>query len=354
MKILDSFGLNSEFIIFTNHYSLFSRERQILPQTENINYKSNDRLKKRLLIIVKIVTSISIIYFLINFIEFDKIRAAIGKADFLLILFAILLLPLNLFWQFKKWELVCNSMLKVDGKRKILFSLFYGISGGIITPLQAGEYVTRAIPFKHSSFLKIAIATAVDKLYPLLIVSFSGSIMAIPFLHYYFGISKTIAALGLIVILSLFLLLFLIIFKNGILKNKFVRKIENVKILKIFINELKEVKKLSKTFSIKMLVFSLLLILTFSFQYVLLTSAFTHNFELLNYLWFVLMVLFVKTILPPITFGEIGIREAASVYLGSYFGISQVAAFNAALILFLINLVLPSLFGLLLFMVKPE
>jgi len=325
-----------------------------LPQRENINYKSNDRLKKNLLVIFKIITSISIIYFLINYIEFDKIRAAIGKANFLLILFAVLLLPLNLFWQFKKWELVCNSMLKINNKRKILFSLFYGISGGIITPLQAGEYVTRAIPFKNSSFLKIAIATAVDKLYPLLIVSFAGSIMAIPFLHYYFGISETIAALCLIVILSLFSLLFLLIFKKGNNENTFVRKIGNIKILKKFIIELKEVKKLNGKFSIKMSGFSLLLILTFSFQYVLLTSAFTHSFELLNYLWFVLMVLFVKTILPPITFGEIGIREAASVYLGSYFGISQAAAFNAALILFLINLVLPSLCGLLLFMVKPE
>jgi len=325
-----------------------------LPQRENINYKSNDRLKKKLLVIFKIITSISIIYFLINYIEFDKIRAAIGKANFLLILFAVLLLPLNLFWQFKKWELVCNSMLKINNKRKILFSLFYGISGGIITPLQAGEYVTRAIPFKNSSFLKIAIATAVDKLYPLLIVSFAGSIMAIPFLHYYFDISETIAALCLIVILSLFSLLFLLIFKKGNNENTFVRKIGNIKILKKFIIELKEVKKLNGKFSIKMSGFSLLLILTFSFQYVLLTSAFTHSFELLNYLWFVLMVLFVKTILPPITFGEIGIREAASVYLGSYFGISQAAAFNAALILFLINLVLPSLCGLLLFMVKPE
>lgn len=325
-----------------------------MPQRENINYKSNDRLKKNLLVIFKIITSISIIYFLINYIEFDKIRAAIGKANFLLILFAVLLLPLNLFWQFKKWELVCNSMLKINNKRKILFSLFYGISGGIITPLQAGEYVTRAIPFKNSSFLKIAIATAVDKLYPLLIVSFAGSIMAIPFLHYYFGISETIAALCLIVILSLFSLLFLLIFKKGNNENTFVRKIGNIKILKKFIIELKEVKKLNGKFSIKMSGFSLLLILTFSFQYVLLTSAFTHSFELLNYLWFVLMVLFVKTILPPITFGEIGIREAASVYLGSYFGISQAAAFNAALILFLINLVLPSLCGLLLFMVKPE
>ena len=53
-----------------------------------------------------------------------------------------------------------------------------------------------------------------------------------------------------------------------------------------------------------------------------------------------------KTLLP-VSFGDLGVRESAAIYFFAQFGISRAAAFNASFLLFLINLLIPSLAGLL-------
>ncbi len=323
-------------------------------QSENNQQGNVSSLKKIVLLFVRLLVSGAILYYLVNFIELGKIQSAIKDADIIFIVFAILLLPLNLFIQFKKWGFVCSSILNNHNKKQIWFSLFYGISGGLVTPLQAGEYVTRAIPLQNVSIVKTAVATAIDKIFPLTIISFVGSVLSLPFLHYYFGISKFAVAVGFLAIILFFTLLYFVTFQHNDWAKGLLQKLSKVKFLKTIVSEMMEISQSNKKFSIKMSGFSILLILTYSFQFILIITAFTHHFDLLNYLWFVIIVLFTKTILPPITFGEIGIREAASVYFGSYFGIAEAAAFNAALILFIINLIIPSLIGLSLFTAKSK
>ena len=65
-----------------------------------------------------------------------------------------------------------------------------------------------------------------------------------------------------------------------------------------------------------------------------------------NYIWIANLVMFTKTVIPQITFGELGIREGAAVYFLKHFGESAVAGLNAALFLFLINILFPALIGL--------
>jgi len=58
------------------------------------------------------------------------------------------------------------------------------------------------------------------------------------------------------------------------------------------------------------------------------------------------MVYFTKTLIPAITLGEIGIREGAAIYFFGLFGCSEAVAFNSSMLLFIFNLLLPSLIGL--------
>ena len=55
--------------------------------------------------------------------------------------------------------------------------------------------------------------------------------------------------------------------------------------------------------------------------------------------------MFVKTIIPPISMGELGIREGASVYFLSQFGERTSIGFNSSILLFIINLLIPALIG---------
>jgi len=77
-----------------------------------------------------------------------------------------------------------------------------------------------------------------------------------------------------------------------------------------------------------------------------LVSAFSHNTELLNYLWAGNLIMFIKTVIPPISLGELGIREGASVFFLTRFGELSSVAFNASIFLFVINILFPALAGL--------
>lgn len=86
----------------------------------------------------------------------------------------------------------------------------------------------------------------------------------------------------------------------------------------------------------------------FIFQFAILASAFTNHYHFLNYIWAGNLVMFTKSIIPAISFGELGIREGASVYFMKQVGETAAAGFNTSIFLFLINVLLPALVGLIL------
>jgi uncharacterized membrane protein YbhN (UPF0104 family) len=59
-----------------------------------------------------------------------------------------------------------------------------------------------------------------------------------------------------------------------------------------------------------------------------------------------IMVYFTKTLIPSITLGEIGIREGAAIYFFGLFGCNEAVAFNSSMLLFILNLLLPSIIGM--------
>jgi len=64
--------------------------------------------------------------------------------------------------------------------------------------------------------------------------------------------------------------------------------------------------------------------------------------------------MFVKTIIPPISLGELGIREGASVFFISKMGEVSSVGFNASIFLFIINLLIPALIGVGMFLRKND
>jgi len=82
--------------------------------------------------------------------------------------------------------------------------------------------------------------------------------------------------------------------------------------------------------------------------------AFSNQYEFINYLWAGNLIMFAKTIIPPISFGELGIREGASVFFITQMGGAASVGFNASIFLFIINLLLPSLIGVAMFLRKND
>lgn len=312
-----------------------------------------NRLNKSVLInISKIIIATGIIYYLINYVEYNQIVSAIRDANLSIIFIVFLLGVLNVYLQYSKWRLTCKEVLGVEAKSKILRSLFYGFSAGIITPLRIGEYFGRGIEFKDKSMIQVTIATLVDKFFPLLMVAFLGSISSLLFIYYYFNISIYIVLALFILIFTFFYFLVLLLINNRFWDSFLFSKINSSTKLKPFIEKLKIFESLDRAYFYNMLFISFLFYSCFLIQYALLVIGFSHNSNFMNYIWAGNLIMFAKTIIPPISFGELGIREGASVYFITMMGESASVGFNASIFLFIINLVIPALVGVGMFLKK--
>ena len=308
--------------------------------------------KTTLIIIAKILIAGGLLYFLIQWVEYDKIVYALSNANLYVIGVVVLLGIINIYLQYAKWNLTSREVLKVNDKLKSIRSLFYGFSAGIITPLRIGEYFGRGIEFKDRSLLQVTLATLVDKFFPLIIVAFIGSISSLLFIYFYYQVSLYIVIALFIIIFTLFYIFILLILSNKFWDTVLFSRIKSSQKLKTFFDRLKVFQNLDKKYFYKMFLISFLFYSCFLIQYGLLVTAFSNHYNFLNYLWAANLIMFTKTIIPPVSMGELGIREGASVYFLTQMGESSSVAFNASILLFIINLLIPALIGVGLFFRK--
>jgi uncharacterized membrane protein YbhN (UPF0104 family) len=74
----------------------------------------------------------------------------------------------------------------------------------------------------------------------------------------------------------------------------------------------------------------------------------------MDYFWAGNLMMFAKTMIPPISLGELGIREGASVFFITQLGETASTGFNASIFLFFINVLIPSLIGMILLLKKND
>ncbi len=308
--------------------------------------------KSSLIIAVKLIISAGLLFYLINTLEYDQIILALKNVNILLLGLVVFLSVFNIYFQYAKWKLTCREVLSETDKSKVFRSLFYGFSAGIITPLRVGEYFGRGIEFKDKSLLQVTIATLVDKFFPLLIVVFFGSVSSLIYIYYYYNVSEHLILSLFILLFTLFYLFFFIIKSKKFWNSVIFSKINSSESIKTFFDKLKIFENLDKKYFNKMSLISILFYLCYLVQYVFLVSAFSGHFDLLSYFWAANLIMFVKTMIPPISIGELGIREGASVYFLTQMGESASVGFNSSIMLFIINLLVPALIGAVMFLRK--
>lgn len=321
---------------------------------KNISAKEITSRKKQLsFTIIKIIIAAALILFIINKIKPKEILSAFYSADYYLILLAFFLSFFNLYFQYLKWETVCHNYLDVHTKKKIFISLFHGFAAGIFTPARIGEYFSRSLAMREKPMLKVATATFIDKFFPLIIVSFFGGISFALFFNYnnMIPLSVTIPVFFLILII---LLIFLYLLLNGKILNYIPAAIkQNRKLEKILIN-IEQLKVLNFSFIKRMIFISAYFYFCLLLQFAVLVAAFAHSFHFFEYLWNGSLIMFAKSIIPQVSLGDLGIREGASIYFYNKIGIAASTAFDASFFLFLINLLFPSLIGMILLYKKND
>jgi hypothetical protein len=242
----------------------------------------------------------------------------------------------------------------VRDNSKIFRSLFHGFSAGIITPLRIGEYFGRGIELKDKPITQVTVATLIDKFFPLLTVASIGSVSSLLFIYDQYNISMYIILSLFILIFTFFYLVILLLLSKRFWESVIFSRLHSSTKLKRILEKLIVFRSLDKKYFYKMLSVSILFYFCILIQYSLLVTAFSHQYDIINYIWAGNLVMFAKTIIPPISFGELGIREGASVYFIGVMGGSASVGFNASIFLFIINLLIPALIGVGMFLRKND
>lgn len=310
--------------------------------------------KNTFLRLVKILIALGLLYYLVTSIEYDQIISAIRNANIEIILIVFLLGFLNIYLQYLKWGITCREVLGVQNNSKIFRSLFYGFSAGIITPFRIGEYFGRGIEFKDKSLIQVTIATLVDKFFPLLMVASIGSVSSLLFIYYQYNVSIYLIISLFILIFTLFYLFIVLLLSRRFWDSMIFSKLKSSERFGSFLEKLKIFKSFDRIYFYKMVVVSFLFYSCFLIQYSLLVTAFSHHHNFTQYLWAGNLIMFAKTLIPPISFGELGIREGASVYFITQMGEIASVGFNSSIFLFIINLLIPALIGVGLFLKKND
>ncbi|MBK7229340.1 MAG: flippase-like domain-containing protein [Ignavibacteriales bacterium] len=325
-------------------------------QVKNI-FRENSLISKYktiILVTAKVVIALGLLFYLVYAVNFEEILTAIKLANIYLIAVAFLLCFVNIYLQFYKWKITANIVLQENHNSKIWLSLFYGFSAGVFTPARIGEYFGRAIVFKNHSLLRVTLATLLDKLFLLILVAFFGSISSILFIHYHYRVTIYLTLGLFILVFTLFYLFFWMIFNDKFWDNVLFTKLRDSIKLHWLFEKIKVFRKLDKKYATKMLLISFVFYLCFLVQYAVLVAAFSNHNNYFEYLWAGNLIMFAKTIIPPVSLGELGIREGASVFFITMLGESASVGFNASIFLFFINVLIPSLIGLTLLLKKND
>ncbi len=296
--------------------------------------------KTNIIYLLKLLVAICIILFLIYFIQIDEIIKILTEVDLSYLFAALALLTLNIFFQFKKWEILCNIVLSEFDRKKILKSLLIGIGAGMFTPMKSGEYFARSLELKESNVVNVTLATAADKAFTFITIFFIGGIVFIYSINEFVSNSIVLSYLSsFIFIVAMSFITLLIVFRERIkfnFKNK--KKYKIIENLNEFLSSIKTlpVKVIIKTF-----LFAFFLLITICLQLLFLLTAFYGEFDM-HFLQIAILTFFTQIFIPPLVLGEIGVRESAAVYLVDKIGINPAVGFNAAMFLFLINFIVPS------------
>ena len=245
------------------------------------------------------------------------------------LVFLIFLMPLNLFIEWQKWNVILRNET-VDQKHKV-HSFLSGIVSGIITPSYAGNFIGRMLYFPKSSRKKIIVNTIASN-GAQFIMSISMGLVAFQMI-YSSSIHLFYHLLLILANLSLYLLYF---YGDSIIEKlpfRFIKQISGVVV--------------SRDLRRTLLCLSMFRYVVFVAQFVLALVVFDVPFNPDFIIWVMLMFGAI-TISPSLFMGKLIVRETVAITILTLIGIAVPSIILAAVSTWLLNQMLPALIATLL------
>lgn len=257
----------------------------------------------------------------------------------------IILMLLNWILEAFKWRTLVQHLEKIS-YWKSLKAIFSGITIAIFTPNRVGEYGGRIFHLKKADRIDAALFTIVGSYGQLVVTLVTGIVATVFFLPKYVGLGPvTPMQYNLIGLLMFGLAIALIVL------------FLNTRLLTTIINWLPIPDKYRHYASVfeyhssatlwKVFLASLGRYLIFTFQFFLLLHIFEVDISYTSAMMMVSMTYFVMTAVPTIAITELGVRGSVAVYFLGMISTNVKSIFLASSMLWLINLAIPALIGVL-------
>lgn len=245
------------------------------------------------------------------------------------LVFLIFLMPLNLFIEWQKWNVILRDET-VDQKQKV-HSFLSGIVSGIITPAYAGNFIGRMLYFPKSSRKKIIVNTFTSN-GAQFIMSISMGLVAFQNI-YSSSIHLFYHLLLIIANLSLYLLYF---YGDSIIEKLPFRIFKQISGILV-----------SRDLRLVLLCLSMFRYAVFVAQFILALMVFDVPFNPDFIIWVMLMFGAI-TISPSLFMGKLIVRETVAITILTLIGIALPSIILAAVSTWLLNQILPALIATLL------
>jgi hypothetical protein len=239
-----------------------------------------------------------------------------------------------------KWKLMMRK-LEVIPFSRALSAVFSGLTVSFFTPNRIGEYAGRIFHLHTANRIKGTLVTILENLSQLIITVTIGSISLVLFLNQYTELHSYILwVTGVILLIFsgtlIFLFLEVPVLDEAALKMRWLKK------YKSYLAVLSEYKKSEL---IVILGLALLRYIVFTAQFFILLIIFGVHGSFASEVLLINMVFFVMTLIPTFALAELGVRGAVATYFLSKISSDSLAILNASVSLWLINLVIPAIAG---------
>lgn len=260
-----------------------------------------------------------------------------------LILFAVLLVPVNIYLEGIKWKIQIKPIEDISNWKSFI-SIFTGITAGMFFPNRMGNFLGRIFMLEKGDRIKAAMVTIVGGMGQMIATVSLGLLASLFFVNKY---------LVLLIILTIFVIFILLL----IYFNIHILKYFQFLIPKKFKDKTKEYLEVFSLYNkkelFKILIISFSRYFIYTFQFVLLIWAFNIPLTYINAMIPISLTYMLMMIIPFITITEIAIRGSVSILVFEKWfiinGISSsygIMVFSASSLLWILNIAIPSIIGL--------
>lgn len=262
---------------------------------------------------------------------------------------ALLLVGANWGIETAKWRWLVRRLVPGFGWKDALRSVLIGVSSGMITPNRIGEYAGRVWVLPPGHRMEAAGLLLADRLSQM-VATLAGGFAAIVFYSDSWFPQAPDWQRGLIPVSGALLC-------GGLLLFTFIRQLPFPQVAsKLGLGPAwLSWRRIPAALRWGLVGASSIRFGIFCVQFWLLLLAFGQEVSMPEGLSYAAMVFWIKSILPSLALGEVGVRETVALTVAEWLSWNSAACVFAAFSLFVINLLLPSLLGLIpLLMLRSE